>query len=89
MDLVAVETIVEEAIVRYFAARRARVTEFVERHFSVRIGIDALSREALDRRVTLYYSSEARLAGILDDVATALGLRYREVSGGWEVVPAP
>ncbi|MBT8336052.1 MAG: FecR domain-containing protein [Gemmatimonadetes bacterium] len=70
-------------------ARLEAVIAELERHFSVRIGTGALSPEVLDRRVTLYYSSEARLVGVLDDVATALGLRYREVSGGWEVVPAP
>lgn len=70
-------------------ARLESVIAELERHFSVRIGTDALSADALDRRVTLYYSSEARLEGVLDDVATALGLRYREVSGGWEVVPTP
>jgi ferric-dicitrate binding protein FerR (iron transport regulator) len=70
-------------------ARLSHVIDELERRFSVRIQADALAEADLERRVTLYYSSSVRVEGILDDVATALGLQYREVAGGWEVLPAP
>lgn len=61
----------------------------LERRFSLTIDASSLDPAVRDRRLTLYYSSPLRLDSILDDVATALGLRYREISGGWEVVPSP
>ncbi len=69
MDLVAVETIVEEAIVRYFAARRARVPEFVERHFSVR-GSLKLHRQALGLDIL---RAPVNVAMVLPKVITLLG----------------
>jgi ferric-dicitrate binding protein FerR (iron transport regulator) len=75
-----------------FAASDARVSAIVaelERRFSVRIETDDLDTDVVERRLTLYYSAPVRLEGILDDVATTLGLRYREVAGGWEIVPTP
>ena len=61
----------------------------LERRFSTQIDASRLDASVRDRRLTLYYSSPLRLDSILDDVATALGLRYREIAGGWEVVPSP
>jgi ferric-dicitrate binding protein FerR (iron transport regulator) len=70
-------------------ARLESILAELERRFSTQIDASTLDRSVRDRRLTLYYSSPMRLDGILDDVATALGLRYREIAGGWEVVPSP
>lgn len=70
------------------AALGAVVSE-LERRFTVRIDLSSLPPETAERRVTLYYSPPVRLERVLDDVATTLGLRYRPVAGGWEVVPSP
>lgn len=70
-------------------ARLDAVLTELERRFSTQIDASTLGSEVRGRRLTLYYSSPLRLDSILDDVATAMGLRYREIAGGWEVVPSP
>jgi ferric-dicitrate binding protein FerR (iron transport regulator) len=70
-------------------ARFASVVDELQRRFSTRIETGALEPATLERRLTLYYPTGASLEGVLHDVATALGLRYRQVAGGWEVLPAP
>ncbi len=70
-------------------ARLEAVLRELERRFSTQIDASALDSAVRGRRLTLYYSRPMRLDSILDDVATAMGLRYREIAGGWEVVPSP
>ena len=70
-------------------ARLGAVLDELERRFSTQIDASTLDSAVRDRRLTLYYSSPLRLDSILDDVATAMGLRYRAIAGGWEVVPSP
>lgn len=61
----------------------------LERRWSVDIDTAGLPTATLERRLTLYYSGPVELDAVLDDVVTALGLRYRAVAGGWEIVPSP
>jgi ferric-dicitrate binding protein FerR (iron transport regulator) len=61
------------------------VLDELERRFSVRLEPRGLDPVAVRQHLSLYYSGPVRLEGVLDDIATALGLRYRAVAGGWEL----
>ncbi len=67
----------------------ARIAEELERRFSTRIDVSALDDETRGRALNLYYTSPIDVEGVLDDVVTALGLRYRPIAGGWEILPSP
>lgn len=66
-----------------------RILGELERRFSTQIDASALDDATRMRQLNLYYSSPIELESILDDVATTLGLRYRAIAGGWELVPSP
>jgi hypothetical protein len=74
VDLAAVETIVEEAILRYFAARRAKVPGFVDRHFSAR-GSLVLHRRALGLDIVRAPVNVAMVIPKVITLLVALGLR--------------
>lgn len=73
-ELAAVETIVEEAILRFFAARRTKVPAFVDRHFSVRGSLE-LHRRAIGLDILRAPVNVALVIPKVITLLTAFGLR--------------
>lgn len=57
----------------------------LERRFDTRLEVS--SEVALDERLTVHYQEPSSLESILRDIATARGLGFRAVSGGYEIHP--
>lgn len=57
----------------------------LERRFDTRLEVDP--GVALDERLTIHYHEPRGLESILSDIATARGLGYRAISGGYEIHP--
>lgn len=57
----------------------------LERRFDTRL--EVAPGVALDERLTIHYHEPRGLESILSDIATARGLRYRAMSGGYEIHP--
>ena len=57
----------------------------LERRFDTRL--EVASGVALEERLTIHYHESRDLESILSDIATARGLGYRAISGGYEIHP--